>query len=75
MRYLEEDANFCASLELSGAVLRNSKVAVGFGLPQPLLVVIVLGDNLHIVSHQEDGVKANAKLPNKVDIPALLELV
>ena len=40
-----------------------------------LLVVIVLAVDLHEVSHEVDGVEADTKLTNQVDVPARLHLL
>ena len=40
-----------------------------------LLVVVVLGDDLHPVGHEVHRVKAHTKLTDQVDIPTLLHLL
>lgn len=73
--HFQEDADLSASLQGFPGILRDGKVAVSFRLPEPLLVIIVLRGHLHVIRDEEDGVEANSKLPNEVDIPALLKLV
>lgn len=46
-RYLDVDFDECAAAKrLAICVLTDSKVAISIALPQPLLVIVVLADNL-----------------------------
>lgn len=40
-----------------------------------LVVIIVLGHNLHVVSHEVHRVEANTELADQVDIAALLHVL
>jgi hypothetical protein len=40
-----------------------------------LLVIVVLADDLHVVSHQVGAVEADSKLADEVDVASLLHLL
>mmetsp|Transcript_11498 Transcript_11498/g.32255 ORF Transcript_11498/g.32255 Transcript_11498/m.32255 type:complete len:727 (+) Transcript_11498:2001-4181(+) len=48
----------------------NGEGATGLGLPDVLLVVVVLGDHRHLVGHQICGVETNSELADHRDVGA-----
>jgi hypothetical protein len=49
--------------------------AVRLGLPNVLLVVVVLGDHLHVVGHQVHRVEAHAELADEAHVTARGHLI
>lgn len=55
-----------AALERVAARVLGDAEGAGVGLPEVLLVVVVLGRHGHLVGHQERRVEAHAELPDHV---------
>mmetsp|Transcript_12088 Transcript_12088/g.44852 ORF Transcript_12088/g.44852 Transcript_12088/m.44852 type:complete len:289 (-) Transcript_12088:492-1358(-) len=67
--FLEEEGDFrAASQRAAFRVGDHVEVAVRRGLPDVLVVVIVLGAHTHAVGHQVDGVESHAELPDEADV-------
>ena len=64
--YLKIYGDGCSSLESVSSGILNHGVAVGVGLPDVLLVVVVLGGDDNLVGDQESGVESHAKLTNQI---------
>merc|ERR1712100_160048 len=56
-------------------VLLNGERRVGGGLPDVLLVVVVLGADGDLVGDEVDGVETDTELTDEVDVATLLELL
>jgi hypothetical protein len=61
---LQEEAHLGAALEGRAVVLLDGEGPARGGLPDVLLVVVVLGDDLDAVRNQEGGVEADTELPD-----------
>mmetsp|Transcript_15232 Transcript_15232/g.41242 ORF Transcript_15232/g.41242 Transcript_15232/m.41242 type:complete len:225 (-) Transcript_15232:624-1298(-) len=72
---LQVDVDHSSAADVLSIVLSNGEVSISSGLPDVLLVIVVLGNDLHPVGHKVHGVETHTKLTNQVDIPTLLHLL
>ncbi len=69
------DSSGAKGIARPGGMLLHMRAIPNEGRLHSLLVVVALGDDLHVVSHQKDRVETNPELSDEVDVASLLHLL